>query len=110
MAAPAPAVPQRAIGFLAHYRGVGGGGTRAARLAILRRVPAFRGQSYAPIQRGFAQWHIDMRLDLTYPHPEQYIMQELMVDGSAELIQECIDRGTAHDDASALLGQMLVLY
>ena len=86
MAAPAPAVPQPAIGFLAHCRGVGNGGTRAARLAILRRVPAFRGQPYAPIQRGFAQWHIDMRLDLTYPHPGQYTMQGMVVDGSAELI------------------------
>ena len=70
------------------------GGTRKAKIAVVRRVPAFRGQSYALIQRGFAQWHIDMRLDLTYPHPDHYVMQELLIDGSAELEAECIDRGT----------------
>ena len=45
-----------------------------------------------------------MRLDVTYPHPEQQIIQELLADGSEDLKAECIDRGTTcmltHDNAT----------
>ena len=101
-AAPAPVTLQWAVGFLGDCKLVGHVGTRTTRFAVVRRVPAFRGQSYALLERALSQWHIDMRLDLTYPPGDQCLMQELLVDVSEELEAECMDRGTAFDNAAWL--------
>ena len=86
-AAPAPATPQWALDFLDDCKLVGHGGTRPARPAVLRRAPAFRGQPYALLERALPQRHIGMRPSLTYPLGDQYLMQELLADGSEELFK-----------------------
>ena len=69
--------------LLTFYKTHGNGGTRACKISLCRRVPAFSGQSWALLERGPVQWHRDMRLIDLYPHPEVYIPQETLTDGSA---------------------------
>jgi len=57
------------------------------------------GQSWGLLERGLAQWHLDMRLSEIYPPPEVYVAQEVLANDSDLLKAECIDRGTTFDDA-----------
>jgi len=97
-AAPSPST-QWVTDLTAFYKAPGAGGSRSLRKALRRRTPGFAGQSYALLEHGLLVWHRSLRLSEIYMHGDVYFPQEMLTTGSQELIDECVDKGTTHDDA-----------